>query len=136
MALTPSISPNEFNLKLAEALKNVSEFQQPEWSLFVKTSVHKQRPSIEKDFWYKRAASILKQIYLKKIVGVNRLRTRYGGRKDLGMKPPRFTPAGGKIIRTLLQQSESAGLIEKVKKGNKSGRQLTSKGKQLLESIK
>lgn len=130
-----NLSPHEFNSKLASALEKMSEFQQPEWSLFVKTSPHKQRPSIEKDFWQKRAASILRQTYIKGIIGVARLRTRYGGRKDKGMKPPHFYKSGGKIIRTILQQAEKAGLIEKAK-GKKAGRSLTEKGRQLMEGIK
>jgi len=51
------------------------------------------------------------------------------------MKPPEFRKGGGKIIRTILQQAEKAGLLEKVKE-KKSGRQLTKEGKELLEGIK
>lgn len=127
--------PQEFNLKLAEALKKESVIHQPEWSLYVKTGPHKQRPSFDQSFWHKRTASILRQISIRGIVGVNRLRTRYGGRKDRGMKPPAFVQAGGKIIRVILQQLETAGFIEKAK-GRKAGRQLTQKGKDLVESIK
>ncbi len=130
-----TIKPDKYNKELAETLKKIPEFKQPEWSLFVKTSSSKERPTQDKDFWYKRAASILRQIYIKGIVGTNRLRTRYGSRKSRGVKPSKFQKAGGKIIRTILQQAESAQLIEKVK-GRKSGRQLTPKGKELLESIK
>ena len=50
------------------------------------------------------------------------------------MKPPRFKKSGGKIIRSLLQQAEAAGLVEKVK-AKKSGRQLTKAGKELMESL-
>lgn len=62
------------------------------------------------------------------------MRTRYGGRKDKGVKPPRFIRGGGKIIRVILQQSEAAGLLEKAK-GKRAGRQLTEKGKELLGKI-
>ena len=57
------LNAHEYNLKLAEALKKIPEFKQPEWMDFVKTGVAKQRPPQEVDFWYKRAASILRQIY-------------------------------------------------------------------------
>ncbi|MBI2044007.1 40S ribosomal protein S19, partial [Candidatus Pacearchaeota archaeon] len=56
----------EFNLKLAEALKKVPEFKKPEWVDFVKSSPSKARPIDDADFWHKRAASILKQIYKNK----------------------------------------------------------------------
>jgi small subunit ribosomal protein S19e len=134
MADIRTIESGKYNTLLAEALKKSNSFKKPEWAEFVKTSVHKQRPTSEPDFWEKRAASILRQIYIHGIVGVERLRTRYGGRKDRGMQPPEFRKGGGKIIRTILQQAEAAGLVEKVKE-KKSGRKLTDKGKQLLESF-
>jgi small subunit ribosomal protein S19e len=135
MADIRSIESGKYNLKLAEALKSVPEIAKPEWVDFVKTSVHKQRPCIEPDFWQKRTASILRQIYIKGIVGVERLRTRYGGRKNRGCQPPEFRKSGGKMIRVILQQAEKAGFVEKVK-GKKSGRQLTKAGKEFLEAIK
>ena len=130
-----TIEAGKYNKLLSEELKKIPEFSKPKWVDFVKSSVHKSRPIFEPDFWHKRSASILRQIYLNEVVGVERLRTRYGGRKDRGMKPPEFRKAGGKIIRVILQQAESVGLLEKVK-GKKSGRKLTDKGKQLLESVK
>ena len=124
----------EINNKLAEALKGIPEFKAPDWSYFVKSSVSRQRPTEDPDFWYKRAASILRQIYINKGVGVNRLRTRYGGRKNRGVRPARFREGSGKIIRVILQQAEKAGLVEKTK-GKISGRKLTLKGKNFIEEI-
>lgn len=128
---------NDYNKKLAEALKQIPEFQQPEWSLFVKSGVAKKRPPQEEDFWHKRAASILRQIYINKTVGVNRLKTRYGSRQNRGMSPERFKKGSGKIIRTILQQAEKSELLEKKNEpGKRAGRSLTEKGKELLENIK
>ena len=129
-----AIQSQKYNSILADALKKIPEFEKPEWVDFVKSSTSKQRPIAEVDFWHKRAASILRQIYIKGIVGVERLRTRYGGRKDRGQRPPEFRKGSGKIIRVILQQAEKAGLIEKVKE-KKSGRKLTEKGRKLLEGI-
>jgi len=129
------IPANEYNIKLAEELKKIPEFKQPEWSFFIKTGVSKDRPPFDKDFWYNRAASILRQIYLNKIVGVNRLRTRYGSKKNRGMKPSKFFKSSGKIIRVILQQGEKAGFLEKAKE-KRAGRRLTEKGIKFLEGIK
>jgi len=134
------LNAQEYNLKLAEALKKIPEFKAPEWISFVKSSSSKERPIEDDDFWYKRSASILRQIYKNKIVGVNRLRTKYGSRKNRGFKPERFRRAGGKIIRTILQQADAAGFTEiaKAVKGvreRRPGRIVTSKGKEFLESI-
>jgi len=134
------MSAQEYNLKLAEALKKVPEFKMPEWAGFVKSGSAKERPIDDEDFWYKRAASILRQIYKKNIVGVNRLRTKYGSKKNRGMKPEAFKKAGGKIIRTILQQSDEAGFTEIAKtikgvRSRKPGRQLTEKGKAFMEEL-
>lgn len=130
----------EYNLKLAKALKKIPEFKAPEWVEFVKSGPGKERPINDPDFWYKRTASILKQIYKKINVGVNRLRTKYGSKKDRGFKPEEFRKSGGKIIRTILQQADKAGFTEIVKpiKGTKirPGRKLTEKGKEFMENIK
>lgn len=135
------LNAQEYNLKLAEALKQIPEFKEPEWAQYVKSSSAKERPIEDPDFWNKRAASILRQVYKKKIVGVNRLRTKYGSRKNRGMKPERFRKSSGKIIRTIFQQSDAAGFTEIAKsvkgvKSRKPGRQLTEKGKAFLEGIK
>ncbi len=135
------LSAQEFNLKLADALKKVPEFKQPEWSTFVKSGPAKERPIEDPDFWYKRAASILKNIHKKKIVGVNRLRTKYGSKKNRGYRPEIFKKGSGKIIRTILQQTDAAGFTEIAKsirgvRNRKPGRQLTQKGMEFLESIK
>jgi small subunit ribosomal protein S19e len=128
------LNAQEYNQKLAHALKHIPEFKEPEWAQFVKTSPSKERPTDDPDFWHKRAASILRQIYKNNVIGVNRLRTKYGSKKNRGMKPEKFVRSGGKIIRTILQQCDAAGFTEIAKaiKGirrTKPGRQLTLKGK-------
>lgn len=127
--------PIEYNKALAEALKSIEEFKMPEWAGFVKTGVSRERPPAEEDWWYNRTASILRQLYVHEIVGVGRLRTRYGSKKNRGMKPEKFKKASGKIIRTILQQAEKAGFVEKTKTVKKTGRKLTEKGKKFLDSI-
>ena len=129
------VKPDEFNGKLAGKLKEIPEIKSPEWAFFVKSGASKERPPFDADFWYKRAASILRQIYRNKLVGVGRLRTRYGGKKDRGVKPKEFRKGSGKIIRVILQQAEVAGLVQKVE-GKRPGRRLSEKGRKLLESIK
>ena len=131
------IQPAEYNKKLSEILKNMPEFKQPEWSYFVKTGTAKIRPPRDPDFWYKRAASILRQIYTHNVVGVNRLKTRYGSLKNRGVQPEKFVRASGKMIRVILQQAEKAGLLEKSNEsGKRAGRILTKQGMELLEGVK
>lgn len=128
--------PDLYIPKLAEELKKMPEFQAPEWVIFVKSGVSKQRVPENPDFWYIRAASILRQLYIQGVVGVSRLRKKYGARKNRGVKPSRFRKASGKMIRVMLQQGEKAGFIEKIKNRDQTGRRLTKKGKEFLDSIK
>jgi small subunit ribosomal protein S19e len=130
-----TIQAGKYNHLLAHALKDYKEFRSPEWLFFVKSGHGKQRPIEDENFWYNRAASILRQIYLKGIIGTQRLRTRYGNRKNRGKQPAHFTRSGGKIIRLILQQAESAQLVSK-SETEKKGRMLTEKGKKLLEGVK
>lgn len=134
------INPQEYNLKLAEALKEISEFEAPEWIKFVKSGSGKERPIDDPDFWHKRAASVLRNIYKTGSVGVNRLKTKYGSKKNRGFKPEKFRKGSGKIIRVILQQADKAGFTEIQKpvrgiKSKKPGRILTEKGKSFLENI-
>lgn len=118
---------------VSKQLKSIKEISPPEWANFVKTSSARERPPIEKDWWYIRTTSILRKIYVLGPIGVNKLRKKYGGKKNRGHKPERFKLGSGKIIRTILQQLEKAKLIEKTEKGAHKGRVLTKKGKSLLD---
>ncbi len=120
---------------LAKYLKeNVPEVKPPEWALFVKTGAHKERVPQDPDWWYYRAASLLRKLYLHGPVGIERLRTAYGGACKIGSEYRRehFRKAGGSIIRKCLQQLEAAGLVTKIPG---KGRVLTPKGRSLLDKI-
>jgi small subunit ribosomal protein S19e len=116
--------------KIANYLKENKVIEPPPWAMFVKTGVHKEHPPQNPDWWYIRAASIMRKLYLKGPIGVSRLRTIYGGKHRLGHHPPKFSKGSGAIIRKILQQLETAGLLEKA---DKKGRRLTRKGRELLE---
>ena len=126
--------PVKFIPALAIALKEIEAFEVPEWAAFVKSGVSRERPPASDDFWYTRTASILRQLYIHGVVGVGKLRTRYGSKQDRGGIRSKFKKSGGKIIRVILQQAELAGLVEKVLRGQ-HGRRLTLKGRELLDSI-
>lgn len=111
---------------------NVREITPPEWAAYVKTGSHVERAPQDPDWWYLRTASMLRKLYMKGPVGVSRLRKDYGGRKRRGVRPAHFARAGGKIIRSILQQLETAGLVEKA---NNGGRVVSAKGRSLLDAM-
>ncbi len=133
MVSVQSVEPSTLIKKVAEELKKIDLIQPPEWAKFVKTGVFKQRPPIEEDWWYVRAASILRGVYLLGPIGTIKLRTKYGGKQNRGVKPGKFKVGSGNIIRTILQQLEKEGLVVQNKKPKKMGRVATGKGQSLLE---
>ncbi|MGC9517034.1 MAG: 30S ribosomal protein S19e [Methanomicrobiales archaeon] len=115
--------------QVSKELKEQKEIEAPEWANFVKTGTHKERRPENSDWWYVRCASILRRVYIDGPIGINSLRTYYGGKKDRGSQPEKFRKGSGSIIRVSLHQLENAGLVEKVE----SGRIVTSKGKSFLD---
>lgn len=128
------VPPQKLIEKLSEELKKNENIKPPEWSKYVKTGVSEERPPLQKDWWFLRTAAVLRRVDLRGPVGVQRLRTVFGGRRRRGHKPPEQRKAGGKIIRLILQQLESSGYIQKVEKPRK-GRIVTAKGQKLLSKI-
>jgi len=120
--------------KLIEVVKEdlKKKIEMPEWAKFVKTSVDRQRPPEQSDWWWIRAASILRKVYMDGPVGVSRLRTWYGGKKDRGVRPGKKYKASGKIIRTILQQLEDLGLVKKIEG---KGRIITPEGMKYLDNM-
>jgi small subunit ribosomal protein S19e len=126
------VPPSVLIKRLSEELKKLEELRPPEWSRYAKTGVHKERVPEQPDWWYMRAASLLRRVYLDGPVGISRLRTYYGGSKKRGVAPERFRRAGGKALRVILQQLEQAGLVAKTERG---GRKITPKGVKVLTSL-
>lgn len=119
--------------KLTSYLKEeVDEIKPPEWSSFVKTGVHNQRPPTNPDWWFVRCASILRKVYVKGPIGIELLRQEYGGRLDRGAKPEHASKGSGAIARNALKQLQAAGLVRPQKN---EGRVVTSEGRQLLDRL-
>ncbi|TDA27532.1 MAG: 30S ribosomal protein S19e [Archaeoglobi archaeon] len=115
--------------RVAESLKN--EISPPEWANFVKTGVNRERAPEQGDWWYIRVASILRRIYIDGPVGIERLRTFYGGRKRRGVRLAHFAKGSGAIVRNALHQLEKLGYVTKTKEG----RIVTPAGRAFLDKI-
>ncbi|MHA1952902.1 MAG: 30S ribosomal protein S19e [Candidatus Heimdallarchaeaceae archaeon] len=108
--------------KIAEELKKETEIKPPEWAVYAKTGVHKESSPDQEDWWYIRAASILRKIYFYGPIGVSRLRIAYGGRRRRGVKPEHFARGSGAVIRKILQQLEKSEYIQKKEGHGAKGR--------------
>lgn len=129
MTTVYEVQPEKLVKVVAEKLKNNKAIYAPKWSLHVRKGVSKELPPTEVDWWWIRCASILRQIYIKGPVGIERLRTYYGGRERRGVKKERFKDGSGKIIREALLQLEKAGYVNKTKRGRK----VSPKGQSFLD---
>ncbi len=132
MVSVKEVSADKFINMLAEYLKaEIDILKPPEWAYWVKTGVSRENIPDNPDWWYVRAASIMRKLYLKEPLGVDDLRLMYGGRKNRGVRPEHFYKGSGAIIRKILQQLEAAELVSTTKKG----RMLTSKGRSLMDKL-
>ena len=127
------VPPPVLIARLARYLREeVDAIVPPAWASFVKTGSHTQRPPQNPDWWFTRCASLLRKIYVKGPVGIERLRSEYGGRIDEGVKPEHTRKGGGAIIRKALQQLQAAGLVGSLRN---RGRVVTSEGRRLLDRL-
>jgi small subunit ribosomal protein S19e len=119
--------------KVAKYLKeNVDQITPPEWAPLAKTGSHTQRPPQDQNWWYARAASLLRKIYIHGPMGIQHLRYSYGGRKGDRVRPEHVRVGAGANVRKILQQLETAGLVEKNKN---RGRIVSAEGRRLLDSL-
>jgi small subunit ribosomal protein S19e len=131
---TPHDVPvQQFIEKLAKYLKeNIDQVQPPTWVAFAKTGSHVEKQPQNPDWWYIRAASILRKVYAHQPIGLEKLRSDYGGRKGFRVTPDHASKAGGNNIRKILQQLEKAELVQTVVP---KGRKMSPKGRKLLQEV-
>ena len=119
---------------LAEDLSD--RIEEPDWAEFSKAGPDREFPPEQEDFWYVRAASILRRVAIDGPVGVDRLSTHYGGPKGgsnrYQVAPNHRADGSDKIIRTILQQLEEVDLIERPP--NDEGRVVSAEGRSLLDT--
>ena len=131
MATIYDVSAQTLIEETAKSLKEDKVVEMPKWAEYVKTGVHKERKPQNDGWWYVRSASVLRRIYIEGPVGVERLRTFYGGRKNRGRRPEKFKKSSGKIIRTILKQLDEKGMTL----SGKTGRTITAAGQSYLDKI-
>ncbi|KAJ3193187.1 40S ribosomal protein S19 [Irineochytrium annulatum] len=126
------VSPHAFVKAYAAYLKRTGRLEVPKWVDLVKTSTHKELAPYDPDWWYVRAASVARHIYLRHGVGVGALRKNYGGRKNRGTRPHHSSVASGSVLRKVMQSLEKIKVLEKDDKG---GRRVSQDGQKDLDRI-
>jgi len=103
--------------KYAQHLKRQGKMEIPSWMDVVKTAPFKELPPMNPDWYYVRAASVARKIYLRPHTGVGALTKWYGGRYRRGTRTEHYRKASSGLIRHILLQLEHVGVVEKQGKG-------------------
>lgn len=74
-----------------------------------------------------------RHVYLRKTVGVGRLRRVHGTAKNRGSRPSKHVEASGSVDRKILQSLEKIGVVEQYEE--KGGRRITQSGQRDLDRI-
>lgn len=117
---------------LQEELADEDAIEAPEWAAVAKTSVDRELPPEDPDWWTERVAAICRRVYTDGPIGVSKLKNIYGGLKRNGMEPAHHEQGSGSVIRAALQQLEDAGLVEQQAS---DGRVVSADGRSRLDAI-
>ncbi|KAJ4332272.1 Protein component of the small (40S) ribosomal subunit [Didymella glomerata] len=103
------------------------------WVDTVKTSHSNELPPQDIDWFYVRAAAVARHVYMRKTVGVGRLRKVHGSTKNRGSRPSHHVDASGSVDRKVLQALAKIGVVEIDE--DKGGRRITQSGQRDLDRI-
>merc|ERR1712094_29078 len=85
------VPADEFIKACADYLKRQPKFDVPKFHDIVKTGVHKELAPYDEDWFYIRAASVARKVYLRSGTGVGALKKWYGGSNSAHPVPRRLT---------------------------------------------
>ena len=103
------VDPQQFVTAFAAHLKK-SKLKVPEYVTIVKTSKAHELGPLDQDWFYTRAASVARHVYLRPNVGVGAIRKIYGGTKRNGTRPNHFCLSSSNVARKVLQSLEGSCL--------------------------
>lgn len=113
-------------------MKRSGKLEIPNWVDTVKTGSYKELAPYDPDWYYVRAASIARHIYLRKHVGIGALAKLYGGASRRGNRPSHHANAATGVQRSVVQSLEKIGVLESAPDG---GRRISVDGMRDLDRI-
>ncbi|KAK6080677.1 40S ribosomal protein S19 [Seiridium cupressi] len=131
--LLGDVDAQRFITAYADFLKRQGKLPIPGWVDTVKTGPSRELPPQNIDWYYVRAASVARHVYLRKTVGVGRLRRVHGTAKNRGVRPSHHVDASGSVDRKVFQSLEKIGVLEQDEE--KGGRRITQSGQRDLDRI-
>jgi small subunit ribosomal protein S19e len=116
---------------VAPNVSKTPQMEVPTWVDTVKTASYKELAPYDPDWFYIRAASMARKLYVSGNMGVGAFRKNYGGAKNNGTCRHHHGIGSGSVARAVLKQLESVGVVEKAAKG----RRITPSGQRDLDRI-
>ncbi len=132
MTTVYDVPPGLLIERLKDQLEKDAKIKPPEWAKFSRTGIHTEKAPVQRDWWYRRVAAVLRKVYVNGPVGATRLAAEFGGRRDDGSAPYHPRRGSRSIAREAMQQLESLGYLSKLEK---RGRTITPAGRKLLDNL-
>merc|ERR1711872_562273 len=132
MSSVKDVDQQKFVVGFADFLKKSGKMNVLEWADLIKLSRFNEQGPHNPDWFYVRAASMARHLYIRSPAGVGSFTKIYGARKRNGTAPSHFMRASQSVSRRVLQALEEMALVEKDANG---GRKLTSQGRRDMDRI-
>ncbi|XP_032764572.1 40S ribosomal protein S19-like [Rattus rattus] len=123
------VNQQEVVRALAAFLKKSGKLKVPAWVDIVKLAKHKELTPYG-NWFYTRAASTARHLYLRGGAGVDSMTKIYGGRQRHGVRPSHFSRGSKSVARGVLLEG-----LKMVEKDQDGGRKLTPQAQRDLDGM-
>ncbi|XP_025100558.1 40S ribosomal protein S19-like isoform X1 [Pomacea canaliculata] len=127
------VNQHDFTKALAAFLKKSGKLKVPEWADIVKLGRFNELAPYDEDWYYTRAASVARHLYIRCPAGVGAFTKIYGSKQRNGTTPSHNCRGSRSVARKILQSLEGLKMVEK--DPNTGGRRLTPQGRRDLDRI-
>ncbi|KAL8592862.1 40S ribosomal protein S19 [Nucella lapillus] len=99
------VNQHDFTKALAAFLKKSGKLKVPEWADIVKLGRFNELSPYDEDWFYTRAASTCRHLYIRSPAGVGAFTKIYGSKKSNGTAPSHSCRAGRSVVNIVLSLS-------------------------------
>ena len=131
-ATVRDVPANKWVKAMASHFKREGKILVPTCTDFLKTSHGREKAPQNHDWYYYRAAAVLRRIYLRPGTGYGGMSKAFGNKKNKGSKPEATVRAATGPIHWACKSLEGLKLIGK---GKSKGRVLTRTGRKQCDSV-
>merc|ERR1711913_82084 len=105
------VPAGDFIAAYADFLKKSNKIELPSWVDLVKTGHFHELAPYDEDWFYTRAAAIMRKLYVKPTVGIGRLANKFGGKQRNGVARKHHAKSSRGVIRACMKALEGAKLL-------------------------